>query len=292
MQVHERHDHGFRIPRPDLASLGVPNTCNDCHSDKPASWAAEAMRSWGSRRIGTASAAKAITLGRAAAPGAAQALVALAGDDSESSIMRATALSLLARAPDETALKTIREAIGSSDPLLRIGAIRALAPYDIATRRLASPLLADPVKPTRLEAARLLAAADASVEEWLAAELVSSERPETHVEIGALRAEQGRPREAMAAFETALQLDPKFTPARLDLADLLRSLGRDAEAEAPLREAVRLDANDASAHYALALWLLRQKKDMEARGELARALALAPADPVIARAYRLSISPR
>jgi predicted CXXCH cytochrome family protein len=292
MQVHERHDHGFRIPRPDLAPLGVPNACNDCHSDKPASWAAEAMRGWGSRRLGTASAAQAIAIGRRAAPGAAQALAALAGDDGESAIMRATALALLARAPGVTALTAIRDAIGSADPLLRLGAIRALEPYDVETRRLASPLLADPAKAARLEAARLLAADGASVEEWLAAELVAADRPETHVEIGALRAEQGRPGEAVAAFETALRLDPNFTPARLDLADLLRSLGRDAEAEAPLREAVRLDANDAAAHYALALWLLRQKKDVEARDELARAFALAPTDPAVARAYRLSISPR
>jgi predicted CXXCH cytochrome family protein len=291
MQVHERRDHGFRIPRPDLAPLGVPNACNDCHADKPASWAAEAMRGWGSRRIGDASAAKAIALGRSAAPGAAEALAALAGDEGESAIMRATALSLLARAPGVTALRAIREAISASDPLLRLGAIRALEPYDIATRRLASPLLADPVKATRVASARLLAAAGASAEEWVAAELVSADRPETHLGVGALRAEQSRPLEAIAAFETALRLDPKFTPARLDLADLLRSQGRDAEAEAPLREAVRLDPADAAAHYALALWLLRQKREIEARSELARAFTLAPDDPTIARAYRLATRP-
>ncbi|ATQ70666.1 MULTISPECIES: multiheme c-type cytochrome [Methylosinus] len=292
MQVHERHDHGFRVPRPDLAPLGVPNACNDCHADKPASWAAEAMRGWGSRRLGQASAAKAIALGRRAAPGAAEALAALAGDGGESAIMRATALSLLARAPGEMALRAIREAIGSSDALLRLGAIRALEPYDATTRRLAAPLLADPAAATRLEAARLLAATGVSAEEWVAAELVSAERPETHLGVGALRAEQGRPLEAIAAFETALRLDPKFTPARLDLADLLRSEGRDAEAEAPLREAVRRDPADAVAHYALALWLLRQSREMEARSELARAVTLAPDDPAIARAYRLATPPR
>jgi predicted CXXCH cytochrome family protein len=292
MQIDERHDHGFHIPRPDLAKLGVPNACNDCHSDKPPSWAAEAMQSWGSRRLGQKSAANAIALGRRAAPGAAEALAALARDGEEAPIMRATALSLLARSPGATALNAISRALGSSDALLRIGALRALAPYDLETRRLASPLLADPVKATRLEAARLLAGAGASTEEWVAAALASADRPETHVEIGALYAELGRRRQAMEAFETALRIDPGFTPARLDLADLLRSLGRDAEAEAPLREAARLDPNDAAAHYALALWLLRQKRNAEARDELARALALAPNDPIIARAHRLATEPR
>jgi len=33
MVVDVRHDHGFRIPRPDLsAKLGTPNACNDCHA--------------------------------------------------------------------------------------------------------------------------------------------------------------------------------------------------------------------------------------------------------------------
>ena len=35
MVVDVRHDHSFRIPRPDLSvELGTPNACNDCHRDK------------------------------------------------------------------------------------------------------------------------------------------------------------------------------------------------------------------------------------------------------------------
>ena len=44
MVVDRRHDHSFRIPRPDLSvKLGTPNACNDCHSDKPPAWAAAAI---------------------------------------------------------------------------------------------------------------------------------------------------------------------------------------------------------------------------------------------------------
>ena len=47
MVVDPRHDHSFRIPRPDLSvKLGTPNACNDCHRDKPAQWAAAAVESW------------------------------------------------------------------------------------------------------------------------------------------------------------------------------------------------------------------------------------------------------
>src|SRR5262245_65794216 len=47
MVVDRRHDHGFRVPRPDLSvKLGTPNACNDCHRDKPATWAAAAIETW------------------------------------------------------------------------------------------------------------------------------------------------------------------------------------------------------------------------------------------------------
>ncbi|MFL9829092.1 cytochrome c3 family protein, partial [Rhodoplanes sp. SY1] len=47
MVVDPRHDHGFRVPRPDLSvKLGTPNACNDCHADKPAAWAAAAVERW------------------------------------------------------------------------------------------------------------------------------------------------------------------------------------------------------------------------------------------------------
>ncbi len=44
MVVDPRHDHSFRIPRPDLsAAIGVPNACNQCHQDRSAEWASEAI---------------------------------------------------------------------------------------------------------------------------------------------------------------------------------------------------------------------------------------------------------
>jgi predicted CXXCH cytochrome family protein len=44
MVIDRRHDHSFRVPRPDIsAKLGTPNTCKDCHTDKSAEWAASAI---------------------------------------------------------------------------------------------------------------------------------------------------------------------------------------------------------------------------------------------------------
>ena len=54
MVVDRRHDHSFRIPRPDLSvKFGTPNACNDCHKDKSAKWAATAVEQWfGPKREG------------------------------------------------------------------------------------------------------------------------------------------------------------------------------------------------------------------------------------------------
>ena len=47
MVVDKRHDHSLRIPRPDLSvKLGTPNACNNCHADKSAQWAADAIEQW------------------------------------------------------------------------------------------------------------------------------------------------------------------------------------------------------------------------------------------------------
>ena len=45
MVVDPRHDHSFRIPRPDLSTtLGVPNACNKCHEDRSPAWATAEIR--------------------------------------------------------------------------------------------------------------------------------------------------------------------------------------------------------------------------------------------------------
>ena len=48
MVVDPRHDHSFRVPRPDLtAALGsehARDACSDCHKDRPAEWAARAVK--------------------------------------------------------------------------------------------------------------------------------------------------------------------------------------------------------------------------------------------------------
>ena len=44
MGIDDRRDHSIRIPRPDHSvKFGTPNACNQCHTDKDAKWAADAV---------------------------------------------------------------------------------------------------------------------------------------------------------------------------------------------------------------------------------------------------------
>ncbi|MEN8160455.1 MAG: multiheme c-type cytochrome, partial [Myxococcota bacterium] len=97
MVIDERRDHSFRVPRPDLSvSLGTPNACTDCHGERPARWAADAVAAWfPDGRTGTPHYGEAFDAGRRRAPGATQALAGVARDARQPVLVRATVLSLL-----------------------------------------------------------------------------------------------------------------------------------------------------------------------------------------------------
>src|SRR5580692_1689198 len=106
--------------------------------------------------------------------------------------------------------------------------------------RTVAPLLVDPVRAVRVEAARAPAGADPqaitpeqlnalgdAVQELVAAEMVGSDRPEAHLNLGLLDIKRRQPTEAEAQYRTALRLDPAFVPALVNLADLDRMRGLD-----------------------------------------------------------------
>src|SRR6476469_7100700 len=97
MVVDARHDHSFRIPRPDLSTtLGTPNACSDCHKDKPAAWAAGAIERWhGPVRNGFQTYAPAFHAARTDQPNARPLLLQVVKDSQTPPVARATALTLL-----------------------------------------------------------------------------------------------------------------------------------------------------------------------------------------------------
>jgi predicted CXXCH cytochrome family protein len=308
MGVDVRHDHSFRVPRPDLSvELGTPNACSDCHSQRAPRWAADSVRRWfPNGRSGTKHYAEVLHAGRGGLPGAEPALVALAADAQQPGIVRATALTLLA-APDLPAGGTaIRHGLGDADALVRIGALQAargLAP----DKRLAAvlPLLEDPLLAVRSDAARVLADVPASLfrpaersrlagalAEYRSAQETNADRPEALVNLALLHSAQGDLEAARRVYQEALRRAPWFVPAWVNLADLERSLGREDAAESALREALAVAPDLAEPHFALGLLLIRTGRRDDAFAELLRAAELAPDNPRIVQGLALVLEDR
>jgi predicted CXXCH cytochrome family protein len=305
MAVDRRRDHGFPVPRPDLAvALGTPEPCTGCHQDRAPEWAAAEVARWRGGAAARPHFAPALEAGRRGDADAGPALVRLATDRDQPGIARATALGLLAEhlaAPG--ALTALEAGLADPDALVRMAAADAtlgLAPAPRA--RLAASALLDPVRAVRLAAARALAdvprgslgegerrALAPALAELVAAERVNADRPEAHVNLAVLHERLGRPGDAEAALRTALRLAPDFVPALLGLADLLRARGRDAEGEPLLVAALRAAPDDPEALAALGRRRARQGRWAEALVLLGRATAAAPEAPHLARAHAAAL---
>jgi len=306
MVVDPRHDHGFRIPRPDRTlSLGVPNACNQCHTDRKAQWAADAVKAWSVRpKPGFQTFADAFTAADRGEPGATAALMAVAQDRGQSGFVRASAVRRLGQDLRPASLPALRGALVDPDALVRAAAAAALAGIDPGMRASwLAPLLTDPVRQVRMDAARALAGEPESrlsppqraafataIEEYVAAERFNADRPEGRANLGNLHATQGRFDEAVAAYLGALALDPSFEPAALNLADLYRGGGLEGQAEQTLRSALARAPRSAPVHHALGLSLVRQQRGAEALQALAAAARLAPDNTRFAYVHAVALN--
>ncbi|MFG1361237.1 tetratricopeptide repeat protein [Xanthobacter pseudotagetidis] len=306
MRVDVRHDHSFRVPRPDLSvKLGTPNACTDCHKDKSAEWAADAVEAWhGPVRKGFQTYADAFAGARRGDPSAREKLMALAATPGVPGVARATALDALARFPSRAGQQVIEKGLADPEPLARVAALRALVGQPAERRwALAAPRLSDPVLAVRLAAARALAdipparvpEADrarfsAALSAYEASLWLNSDRPEGRGNLATYFLLKGDTAAAERELRAGLALDPGAEALAVNLSDLYRRTGREADAERILRETLPRSVAPAMLHHALGLSLVRQKRTEEAVKAFQTAAALAPDDPGFA--YVLAVALR
>ena len=305
MVVDRRHDHGFRVPRPDLSvKLGTPNACNDCHRDKTPAWAAAAIESWhGPSRKGLQAYAEAFHAAWTDQADAAALLAVVASDRNAPVFARASALSELGPRLSPSNINLARTGLSDPDPMVRIGALDML--QNVPTAQLwplVSPLLSDSSRGVRIRAAALLATVPTSSQppadrerferaaaEFIAAQRLNADRPQARSALGNFLAQRGLPADAEAEYQAALRLSPQYAPAAINLADLYRPLGRDGEGESVLRAAIAASPRDAGLHHALGLTLTRLKRSDDALEELRRAAELDPARARYAYVYGVAL---
>jgi tetratricopeptide (TPR) repeat protein len=307
MVVDPRHDHSLRVPRPDRSvALGVPNACTGCHADRKPEWAVARVQSWyGRSPAGSQPFAEAFHAAETGASDAAQRLIALAGDASLPAIVRASALARMSndvgRSP--AGVEAMKRAVGDPDPLVRRAAASALEllPPD-ARIAPAVPLLSDPVRIVRMEAARVLAqvrpealsqdarsAYERAAAEFIAAQRTNADRPESRTNLGTFFATRRRVADAETELRAAIALEPRFVPAYVNLADLYRAEQREPDVRSVLEEGLKVVPDDASLHYALGLALVRAQRQADALMHLERAAARAPENARFAYTYAVAL---
>lgn len=277
MGVDYRRDHSYSIPDPGLASaIGAPDACTICHTDQSQSWAAVRLADWGVKtkpnswaRFNAGLQRQDALLFRDYARNRKPA--------ANAPIRQATLLSRLAAFPSQLAVETAAEKLASDDPLIRRAAVNALQSLPLEGRwQLLQPLMRDPVRAIRLDVANALADTlprlqgdDAQrlgdlIDEYREYLDFIADTPAGQLNIGNLEWRLGYSILAERAYLRALEIEPGFVPALLNLADLYRSMGTDGEARPLLERALETAPNSADANHAYGLLLVRSGQQDEA----------------------------
>jgi len=290
MGVDLRRDHSFRIPRPDLSlSLGVPNACNDCHQDKTAEWANDYYTQWygASRKQHFG---QIFALGQEGDPDALHPLIEIvkAPEELYTFIIRATALSFLVNYNDETAYNTIINSLTDPEPLVRYTAVRIFFQRNAGDLiQYLAPLLNDPVRAVRQEAASKLAIIPedqlkpelknrlgAVIEEYFDAMIYTADFAASRHNLGNLFHNLGQHEPAIKHYREAIVIDKEFYPSKINLATLYNQSGRNEEAEKLFKDVIQNYPDIHRTYYLLGLLLAEENKFEEATIYLEKASEL------------------
>ncbi|MBO9406270.1 hypothetical protein J7399_02430 [Shimia sp. R9_1] len=255
-----RRDHNFRVPRPDVsARLGTPDVCTRCHEDQEPAWAAEQIEAWFPEgRWREAHYGDVLASGRSDPRAAAEDLLALAQDDTQADLVRATALWLLGPGATSLKLQDIAAFMEDDDPQVRIGALEALksraavaaAPYLIQG-------LHDEVQAVRVAAARAIMSQPA------------------HRLPDSLRSHM---RQAFQTFGAMIRNQMDFAEAHLQMAGYAMVAGDMRSAAGALTEAVRINPQNIQAWQTLVRLTAELQGRAAAKSTLDRALEWNPGD--------------
>ena len=283
MEVDPRHDHSLRVPRPDLSVLiGTPNACSGCHLDESglsaerraelgeyANWVRVAAS--GNEEVKTALArvdawsdrwstewygkpeeeradhfSLAIAEARKGNPASIPDLIRIVSERRQPALVRATCLAELGQFTDRRVQEVSLDLLNDPEPQVRAAALTNLRGLDLdLLLRKVLPLLDDPVRLVRVEAAQLLARVppaelrgsqqrrlDEVLQEVEAGLLLNNDRAGAHLMLGVLHADQGDVERAVGDYETALRLEPGTVGPRSNLAELLDQRALELETQA------------------------------------------------------------
>ena len=309
-----RTDHSMRPPVPAATvRYGSPNACSICHADQGAEWAQQQVVRWKkasrqpeylrqaslvdeARRGDWRNVARMLAyiqtkdrdevvagsiirlLQGCGARSKWPALVNVLATDPSPLVRAAAAEALGSHLTDET-LPALLKATEDDYRLVRVRAAASLASID--ARRLEVVVGGRPL------VTGLRQAVDGATRELLEGVTARADQPSSHFNLANILMAQHRTREALAAYRTAINLEPGFVPAYVNMAFAFDALGASADAETCLNEALKREPNSALILTNLGLLFAETGQLSKAESSFRRAWAIDATSAVVA--YNLSV---
>ena len=310
MQVDNRRDHSFTIPRPQLSSdLDVPNACVTCHVGRNNNWVSEVIDGWG---VSSNSAMDespdsdhwAYLSNRAQSNDilVTRSLTNLIQENTLPVMVQASLMEQLAPMPSRVSIETAQSQLKNANPMVRRAAVTAAQSLPMELRwELFSPYFNDPSKSVRFEIASNMIVGyaelypeqkdllDPLMEEYKQALMVSADLPATQMAIANLELGRRNLVAAEKAYLQAVRIEPGFVPALINLADYYRSIGRDAKVEPILQKALEVAPDSGAANHTYGLYLIRQENYESALGYLGEAIDTEDAQPRFSYVYAIAL---
>ena len=283
-----RHDHSFRVPRPDLSvKYGTPNACNRCHTEKTNKDMADAVVKWyGPNR--KYHYAEDLIPGSKIDNASEAHLTKLFNAPATPAIVKATVANYLGNIMTPTSLNTLLSGLKNKDAQVRYRSLRSLTSFPPQNWIDAvGPLLSDKVRAVRIPAADLFITIpkDQIATKYNAAfakahqELKSYLKYQTDFSVGNVMLadyylKMDDYNNAELFYKKGLKKDSQMNYAWLNLSSVYNMQGKNELALKALQTALKNDAKNDRIYYNLALLNNEMNNKREAEKNFAKAVAL------------------
>ncbi len=266
----QRTDHSMLPPMPAVSAVhATPNACNICHAEKDASWAHRHVRKWyiTDYQAPMLKQASLIDAARRQDWSRLSDMLAYIKNHDVDEVFTASLIRMLAHYPDPKVVAVFVSALDDPSPLVRSAAAEALAPA--AREKKIKALLAatsDPVRLVRIKAASVLARypikdldesemknLERATVEYIASMMVQPDQWVSHYNMGNYFLDRGENKDALLAYETAINIEPEAVPAYVGSSQAYSGIKNMTKAEFMLNKALKLDPDNAAAHYQMGI---------------------------------------
>lgn len=285
-----RRDHSFRVPRPDLSvKYGTPNACSGCHKDKDDAWAAENFtKLFG--EVDSIHYSEKLAPGITGQPNAHLGLIELMNDKHQPEIVRASATKVLSNYNAQNFVQEYITLLNDDSALVRGASVDVLS--TINSKDYTSyflPLLEDPKRSVRVKAFFGLGTLPENEipevykesylkvkEEFLTKIKANSDFVGTRVKRGDYFIKQGKLKEAIVSYESALAIDNINNQIRLNLATLYYNNKQFKKAEEAFKTVIEQEPKYGPVYYSLALLYAELDRVDDAIVQLNKATKIMP----------------